>query len=61
MTGYQSPDPTCRYCGAEITYAGALWLMRNVADINGYCTKSPDDDLHHPVAATGTRRPDSHA
>jgi hypothetical protein len=51
-------DPTCRYCGVEIMYVGALWLMRRVADVNGFCARSPDD-LHHPVADADTQRPET--
>jgi hypothetical protein len=28
---------------------GEIWYYARVADINGYCPKSPDDDLHHPI------------
>jgi hypothetical protein len=58
MTGCEFGDPTCRYCGVEIMYVGALWLKRKVADVNGFCPKSPDD-LHHPVAEAETQRPES--
>jgi hypothetical protein len=47
------PQPmtgTCRYCGAEIMKAGELWYLKRVADINGWCRKSPDD-MHHPEVA----------
>jgi hypothetical protein len=60
MTGCELGDRTCRYCGAEIMYAGTVWLMRRVADVNGLCPESPDD-LHHPVVDTGTERPESRA
>jgi hypothetical protein len=43
MTGHN-----CRHCDAEIMYVGAVWLKRRVADVNGFCTNSPDD-LHHPA------------
>jgi|HubBroStandDraft_2_1064218.scaffolds.fasta_scaffold32782_5 hypothetical protein len=29
MTGFECCDPTCRYCGVEIMFIGALWLKRN--------------------------------
>jgi hypothetical protein len=61
MTGSEVRYPICRYCGVEIMFVGVLWLMRRAADVNGFCPKSPDDDLHHPVAETEARRPDSHA
>ena len=57
MTGSEVRDPVCRYCGVEIMFVGVLWLMRRVADINGFCPKSPDDDLHHPAC----RRPEAEA
>jgi hypothetical protein len=60
MTAGEMRDPVCRYCGAEIMYIGILWLMRRTADLNGFCPKSPDDDLHHPAAETETQRPGSH-
>jgi hypothetical protein len=59
MTGCEVRDPVCHCCGVEIMYVGALWLMRKAADVNGFCPKSPDDDLHHPVAKAGTHRPES--
>ena len=52
MTGSGLRDPICRYCGVEIMFVGALWLMRRVADVNGFCPKSPEDDLHHPASET---------
>ena len=61
MTEAELREPACRYCGVEIMFVGALWLMRRAADVNGFCPKSPDDDMHHPVAETGTQRPDCHA
>jgi hypothetical protein len=42
-------DRRCRYCDVEIMYVGRLWLKKRVADVNGFCAKSPDD-LHHPVS-----------
>jgi hypothetical protein len=59
MTGCGSRDPVCRYCGVEIMFVGVLWLMRRVADVNGFCPKSPDDDLHRPAADADTHRPES--
>jgi hypothetical protein len=59
MTGRDRDDRTCRYCGVEIMFVGVLWLKRRVADVNGFCPKSPDDDLHHPVAEAVTQRPES--
>jgi hypothetical protein len=59
MTGSELRDPICRYCGAEIMFVGALWLMRRIADVNGFCPDSPDDDLHHPVAEADAQRPES--
>jgi hypothetical protein len=59
MTGCESRAPTCRYCDVEIMFVGALWLKRRVADVNGFCPKSPDDDLHHPVAEAHTQQPES--
>jgi hypothetical protein len=47
----------CRYCDTEIMYVGRLWLMKRVADINGFCSKSPDD-LHHPVTEAGPEGPE---
>ena len=61
MTESELRDPVCRYCGVEIMLVGVLWYMRRAADINGFCPKSPDDDLHHPVAEPETQRPDGHA
>jgi hypothetical protein len=57
MTDREYRDHRCRYCGAEIMYAGSLWLKRRVADVNGFCPKSPDD-LHHPLSEAGTGRPE---
>ena len=59
MTECELCDRICRYCGAEIMFVGVLWLRRRVADVNGFCPKSPDDDLHHPVAEAETRQPES--
>jgi hypothetical protein len=59
MTAGELRDPVCRYCGVEIMYVGTLWLMRRVADVNGFCAKSPDDDLHHPAAEAESQRPES--
>ena len=59
MTGCEPGDRTCRSCGAQIMFTGARWLRRNVADVNGFCPKSPDDDLHHPVAEADTQRPET--
>jgi len=25
-----------------------IWYYARIADVNGYCPKSPEDDLHHP-------------
>jgi hypothetical protein len=61
MTGSDSRDPVCRYCGVEIMYVGELWLMRRAADVNGFCPKSPDNDLHHPAGETKPGSPDSYA
>ena len=58
MTGCESRAPTCRYCGVEIMFVGVLWLKRRVADVNGFCPKSPDD-LHHPVPDAETQGPGS--
>lgn len=60
MTGPVPRNPRCRYCGVEIMYVGVLWLKRRVADVNGFCPDSPDDQ-HHPDAGTGTRRLESTA
>jgi hypothetical protein len=54
MTGRECDDRICRYCGVEIMFVGVLWLKRKVADVNGFCPKSLDDDLHHPVAEADT-------
>ena len=59
MTGSEVRDPVCRYCGVEIMFVGALWLMRRVADVNGFCPTSPQDDLHHPACETQTPALDS--
>jgi hypothetical protein len=59
MTGSEVRDPICRYCGVEIMFVGVLWLMRRTADVNGFCPKSPDDDLHHPVAEAEAQPPES--
>jgi len=59
MTGSGLRDPVCRYCGVEIMFVGVLWMMRRVADVNGFCPKSPDDDLHHPAGEADARRPES--
>jgi hypothetical protein len=59
MTESEFRDPRCRYCGVEIMFVGVLWLMRRVVDVNGFCPKSPDDDLHHPVAEAHTQQPES--
>jgi hypothetical protein len=56
MTEPGSRDPVCRYCGVEIVFVRVLWLMRRAADVNGFCPSSPDDDLHHPSAATDAAR-----
>ena len=50
----------CVFCGADIMHTGDLWYKARVADVNGFCPKSPDD-LHHPAAEAETRRPESHA
>jgi len=42
---------TCQYCGSKIMFVGVLWLRADVADVNGFCPKSPDDDQHHPESA----------
>jgi len=39
---------TCWFCGSKIMFVGVLWLRADVADVNGFCPKSPDDDQHHP-------------
>jgi hypothetical protein len=39
----------CHYCGMEIIFVDALWLRTDVADLNGFCPESPDDDRHHPA------------
>ena len=59
MTECELCDRICRYCGVEIMFVGVLWLKRRVADVNGFCPKSPDDDLHHPVAEAEAQRPES--
>jgi hypothetical protein len=59
MTGSESRNPRCRYCGVEIMFVGVLWLKRRVADVNGFCPTSPDDDLHHPDAEADTQQPQS--
>ena len=59
MTEGEFRERRCRYCEAEIMFAGRLWLKRRVADVNGFCPKSPDDDLHHPAAETETQRSES--
>lgn len=48
----------CRYCDTEIMFVGRLWLMKRVADVNGFCPKSPDD-LHHPVPEIESEEPQS--
>ena len=52
MSGCELCDRTCRYCSVEIMFVGVLWLKRRVADVNGFCPRSPDD-LHHPVSEAG--------
>jgi hypothetical protein len=61
MTRSELRDPVCRYCGVEIMFVGVLWLMRRAADVNGFCPRSPADDLHHPAGETENRRPGSRA
>jgi len=39
---------TCRWCSADIMLCSEIWYYARIADVNGYCPKSPEDDLHHP-------------
>jgi hypothetical protein len=57
MTEHEFADRRCRYCGVDIMHVGSLWLKRRVADVNGYCPKSPDD-LHQPVSEAEAGRPE---
>jgi hypothetical protein len=57
MTEREFANHWCRYCGVDIMHAGSLWLKRRVADVNGFCPKSPDD-LHHPVSEAETGPPE---
>ena len=49
----------CVFCSAYILRTGDRWYKARVADVNGFCPKSPDDDLHHAAAETETQRPES--
>jgi hypothetical protein len=41
----------CAHCGVELLQAsGGIWLAKWVADLSGYCAKSPTDKH---VPATG--------
>jgi hypothetical protein len=46
----------CAFCGADIMLVGELWYCARIADINGFCPKSPDD-LHHPASEAKTQKP----
>jgi hypothetical protein len=40
----------CRWCDADIMLCGERWYYARIADINGFCPKNPEDDVHEPVA-----------
>ena len=48
----------CVFCSAYILRTGDRWYKARVADVNGFCPKSPDD-LHHPVPDAETQGPGS--
>lgn len=48
IRAYLRNQGNCRFCGAKIKRtANDKWLLADVVDVNGYCTRS-DDDQHHP-------------
>lgn len=42
----------CRWCDAEIMLVGERWYNKRTADITGWCSKNPYDDLHAPEKDT---------
>lgn len=47
----------CVFCGADIMRVGDRWYKARVADVNGFCPKSPDD-LHHPLSDAEAQGPE---
>jgi hypothetical protein len=44
---YFDNTEVCVWCKAKIRRTGDLWLLATAADINGYCSRGPDD-MHQP-------------
>ena len=47
-----SPIGDCQHCGKRIMLVGSVWYRTEIADINGFCPDSPDDQ-HRPAVARG--------